>query len=233
MRLLVVLAALTICASAARADSPAPLRHLVYSFTYESRQNGAVTNDPGSSGAQSYSGRLDDTGTITIDVLREAPDRGLVVTVSERGESSRRATPTTCAVYGNTGVACDPSKTVNSEEYAILRFLGVNFFDPNAVDVKQHWSISQKNGPLTVSADYVITQNNGGVMTIAESRHVEDASQGVVTSDARTKLSYDANRLLPTAVDEYVTEQRHSGVLGTSTTIYQTTLALASDSMAK
>ena len=59
--------ALAVAASAAgaRADAP-PLRHLVYSFTYESRQHGDVPNEPGSSGARTYNGKLDDQGTMTV-----------------------------------------------------------------------------------------------------------------------------------------------------------------------
>ena len=120
-------------AAAMVADAP-PLRHLVYSFTYGSRQHGAVSNDPGTSGASSYTGKLDDRGTMTVDVLREAPDRGLVLVVSEQGEGARRSAAATCAVYGNTTVICDKSKPMNSEEFTLLRFLGVNFFDPTLLD---------------------------------------------------------------------------------------------------
>jgi hypothetical protein len=216
---------------AARADTP-PLRHLVYSFSYESSQHGAVTNEPGSTGNRTYNGRLDDSGTIAVDVLREAPDRGLVVVVSEQGEY-RKSVATTCAVYGNTDVVCDPTKPMNGEEYTLLRFLGANFYDPNLVDPKQHWSVSQRKSATTMSADYWIKSNDNGAMTIQETRHVEDTSQGSVTFDTETKLDYNANRLLPTSIDEYSTEEQHSGVIGTSTTTYQTTLKLVSDSMAK
>ena len=218
-------------AAVARADAP-PMRHLVYSFTYEAFQNGAVTSEPGSTGNRSYSTKLDDKGTITVDVLREAPDRGLVVVVSEQGTYTRRAPAATCAIYGNTTVACDPGKQVNGEEYTLLRFLGVNFFDPNLLDAKQHWSVSQNKGKTTVTADYTVASNANGILKIDETRHVGDTSTGSITVDSQTKLEYVANRLLPTSVDEYATEEQHSGVIGISTTTYQTTLALVSDSMA-
>lgn len=105
---LVTFCAFACAALAARADTP-PLRHLVYSFSYQSRQNGTVTNDPGVGGRSTYNGNLDDMGTITVDVLREAPDRGLVVVVSEKANYVRSAAPVTCAVYGNTTVVCDQS----------------------------------------------------------------------------------------------------------------------------
>jgi hypothetical protein len=219
--------------TAARADTP-PLRHLVYSFTYSSRQAGAVGNDPGTTGNSTYTGKLDDKGTMSVDVLREAADRGLVVVVSERGEGTRRAEAATCAVYGNTTVVCDPTKAMNPEELTLLRFLGANFFDPNLLDAKQHWSVSQRKTGLTMTADYTVTSNDGnGGMKISETRHVESTAQGSITVDTQTKLDYNANRLLPTAIDEYATEDQHSGVIGVSSTTYETTFTLVSDSMAK
>jgi hypothetical protein len=218
-------------ASVARADPPS-LRHLVYAFTYESYQNGTVTSETGTSGSRTYSTKLDDKGTMIVDVLREAPDHGLVVVISEQGTYTRRAAAATCAVYGNTTVVCEPGKQVNGEEYTLLRFLGANFFDPNVLDPKQHWSISQSKGKTSVSADYAVTSNVNGTLKIDETRHVEDTSGGSITVDSQTKLEYIVNRLLPTSIDEYSTEEQHSGVIGISKTTYQTTLDLVSDSMA-
>ncbi|MBV8532049.1 MAG: hypothetical protein JO104_12095 [Candidatus Eremiobacteraeota bacterium] len=226
------LLALVFVASAARADTP-PLRRLVYSFTYSSQQQGAVPNEPGSSGNRSYNGSLADKGTIAVDVLREASDRGLVVVVSEQGEQTRGAVPATCAVYGNTNVACDPTKQVNREEYAVLRFLGVNFVDPNKVDANGQWSVSDTQGSTKMTATYTLKNNQNGILSIDESRHIEDTSQGSMTFDAETKLVYDGPRLVPTSVEEYATEDRHSGVNGVYHTTYQTTLSLVSDSRAK
>ncbi len=221
------------CAAlAAAADTP-PLRHLVYAFSYQSRQRGLKTNDPGEGSGSGYNGNLDDKGTITVDVLREAQDRGLVVVVSEQADYVRSAAPATCAVYGNTTVICDQSKTVNSEEYTLLRFLGANFIDPSHVDDKQHWSIAQSSGATRLSADYTIKTNDGGVMTIEETRHTEDTTIGATTTSVETKVDYNYNRLLPTSIDEYTTEQQNIGVKANAETIYQTTLNLVSDSMAK
>jgi hypothetical protein len=217
----------------ALAGTPSPLRHLVYAFTYQSNQHGAVSNDPGTSGARSYNGTLGDRGTITVDVLREAPDRGLVVVVSEQGEATRSASPVTCAVYGNTTVACDTGKPTNSEEYTLLRFLGSNFVDPNQVDANGHWAISQANVGVTIKADYTITSNDNGLLTIDETRHFSDTSLGTTTSDAQTKLQYNGRRLVPTSIDEYAIAHQNSGIKGVTTTTYQTTLSLVSDSMFK
>ncbi|HYL26906.1 MAG TPA: hypothetical protein VEW74_03665 [Candidatus Nitrosotalea sp.] len=169
---------------------------------------------------------------MTVNVLREAPDHGLVVVVSEQGTYTRRASPATCAVYGNTIVICDPGKQLNGEEYTLLRFLGANFFDPNLLDTKQHWTISQTKGKTSVTADYTVASNANGTLKIDEARHVVDTSGGSITVDSQTKLEYVVDRLLPTAIDEYAIEEQHSGIVGISKTTYQTTLDLVSDSMA-
>lgn len=231
------LAVITFCAFgcaalAARADTP-PLRHLVYSFSYEASQQGAVTNDPGSTGRRNYSGALGDKGTITVDVLKEAEDHGLVVVVSEQGQDTRNGASVKCAVYGNTNVFCEPNKPVTNEEYTLLRFLGANFIDPGQIDPKQHWSVSQRSGSTSLTADYTIKTNDNGVMTIGEKRHLENTAEGTTTSDIETTLDYNYNRLLPTSIDEYSIVRRQGGTEDTAETTYQTTLRLISDSMAK
>jgi len=117
---------------------------LVYSFTYSAKQDISAKDsanpaeDYGNAGAfaaagsgtSHYSGSLTDKGTMTVGILAKQSDGGLIVSISEAGEQTRRAPAATCVVYGNTRVICDPNKTVYSEEYTLLRFLGPNFVDP-------------------------------------------------------------------------------------------------------
>jgi len=229
-------AALAFTAIAPALADTAPVRHLVYSFTYDSRQNASARDQTAistGSGISHYQGALGDKGTMTVDVISEQADKGLVVSISEQGENTRRAPPATCVVYGNTSVICDPNKTVNPEEYTLLRFLASNFVDPNQVDAKQHWSVTQSSGGMDVRSDYTIETNSGGIMTIGEKRSIAQEAHRSTTTDIQTKIGYDFNRLLPTSVDEYVTQRSDAGAQGISTTIYQTTLKLVSDSMAK
>ena len=91
----------------------------------------------GSNGISHYGGRLDDKGTMTVQIIGKQPDGGLIVNISEIGQNTRRAPAATCVVYGNTRVICDPNKTVYTEEYTLLRFLGLNFVDPSQLDAEQ------------------------------------------------------------------------------------------------
>jgi hypothetical protein len=237
---------------AVRADStPAqPEGKLVYNFSYSAKQdvtardsangaqgigapNGAGTDAIQSNGISHYGGNLTDKGTMTVEVVRTQPDGALVVSISEAGENIRRAPPATCVVYGNTNVICDPNKTVYTEEFTLLRFLAANFVNPDALDAKRHWQIVQDSGEHNIKADYTIGSNNNGMLQINEVRSVRERSGGTLTTDIQSKIGYDSKRAIPMAVDEYVTQRHDDGVQGTTTTIYQTTLNLVSDTMAK
>ncbi len=222
---------------------------LVYSFTYSSNQDVTardsstsaedVNSESGLSGGSTnggmsnYHGSLNEKGTMTVSVTGKQADDGLIVDISEQGENIHRAPPATCVVYGSTRVICDPNKTVYPEEYTLLRFLGPNFVDPNSLDAKRHWQTAQSGGGEVIKGDYTIDANTGGVMQIGEVRSIRPAGGGNETTDVQTKITYDFNRSVPTAVDEYVTQRQDNGVTGTTKTVYQTTLNLVSDSVPK
>ena len=219
---------------------------LVYNFTYSTNQNVTARDSStsaeevqtdalagGTNGISHYSGSLSDKGTMTVQVIGKQQDGGLIVTISETGQQTRRAPAATCVVYGNTRVICDPNKTVYSEEYTLLRFLGQNFVDPTNIDAKRHWQITQDSPNLNVTADYVIGPTTTSDVQVSETRKIRQSGAGSLTTDVQTKIGYDMSRMLPTTVDEYVTQRHDNGVVGTSTTIYQTTLQLVSDSMPK
>jgi hypothetical protein len=247
----VVIAGFSIAPSAAHADSTAAT--LVYNFTYstnqaivarDSSENAETTSPPtattdsglsgGTNGISHYGGTLSDKGTMTVQVIGTEQDGGLVVNISEGGQQTRRAGAATCVVYGNTRVICDPNKTVYTEEYTLLRFLGAKFVDPSQLDAKKHWAATGLNGPqLIVVADYTINSNNNGQMQIGENRTINASGAGHLTTEVETKIGYDFNRSVPTSVDEYATQRTDGGLKGTSTTTYQTTLQLVSDSTAK
>jgi hypothetical protein len=222
---------------------------LVYNFSYSANQSitardASDSAEPintqtealsgGTNGMSHYGGTLTDKGTITVDIVKEQPDGAMVVMISEQGENVRRAPPAECVVYGNTHVICDPNKTVYTEEYTLLRFLGGNFIDPNQLDAAKHWQVVQNGGDgMEVTADYTINSNNSGVMKIGEKRKVREQGAGHLTTDIESTVGYDFTRLVPTSVDEYATQRTDAGIKGNSTTTYQTTLNLVTDTVAK
>jgi hypothetical protein len=210
-----------------------PVRHLVYGFTWGTSQNLQVQESgigTGDAGHANYNSGNNDQGTMTVDVVREQPDKGLVVTIAEQAQGTRKAGPATCVVYGTTAVICDPNKTVNVEEQTLLRFLGANFVDPAIIDSKQHWSFGDTGPGYSMKADYTIAKNDAGVMTIQENRTVKEQQSANTDTSINTTISYDYNRQVPTALNEY-TIQRAGGTDGYKTIKSQTTFALQSDSM--
>jgi hypothetical protein len=229
---------------AAVVATPAPIRHLVYAFSWESQQTMSARDSAnpaedinygsmGGSGISRYRGSLGDRGTITVDVLREQPDSGLVVVIGEQGLGQRNASPATCVAYGITNVLCDPNATVNPEEYTLLRFLGTKFVDPTHIDDKGRWFVDESNNGIHVKAAYHIDRSDGHDVQISEVRDIVDSERMNVTTQAQTSILYDPSMLAPMHVDEYVTQHEDDGVRGTTTTTYQTTLRLESDSLAK
>jgi hypothetical protein len=229
----------------------APMGTLVYDFTYSASQNVTArdssnpaenwsgSNPTGASPSNDatnlahYGGSLNDKGTMTVNILRKQADGALVVMISEQGEQIRRASPAECVVYGNTNVICDPNKTVYNEEYTLLRFLAQNFVDPSELDADKHWQIVQDVNNDHVTADYSINSNDNGQMQIGEKRTIKETGVGHLETDVQTKIGYDFTRTVPTSVDEYAQQFSDAGIAGTQRTIYQTTLQLQSDTMAK
>ena len=186
----------------ARADST--LGQLVYAFTYSSNQNttardsstNAENVDPegnytgSNNGMSHYGGSLNDKGTMTVEVVKVQPDGAVVVNISEQGENIRRAPAAECVVYGNTMVICDPTKTVYTEEYTLLRFLGRNFVNPAQLDANRHWTVSQGSGGNNVHADYTINTNNNGKMQISESRSIRQSGAAASRPTSKRKIGY-------------------------------------------
>jgi hypothetical protein len=222
-------------------------RTLVYSFTFDVEQTGDITNDQtgvaatasagahggaqaGSSGT--YSGNLNDSGQITVNVQREQADRGLVLTIGEHGSNGRNTGAAMCVVYGNTNIICDPNATVTPEEYTLLRFLGSNFINPSEIDENSHWKIQSSDPAVSTVADYHIASNANGMMQITEVREVTQHGSGERRTNIQTKIGYDFNKIVPTSIDEYNIDRVYGGSEATSTSTFQTTLKLVSDSMA-
>jgi hypothetical protein len=227
----------------AQTTPAAPQRHLVYAFTYGVSNDtqmhtsgmGDSSANPGvgpgaASGMVDYTGGNSDKGFITVDVVREQPDSGLVVTVSEQGQETRKAEPATCVVYSDTTIVCDPNKRVLSEELTLLRFLGAHFVDPNSLDSKQHWHV-ERSGAVSSSADYTISKNDNGKLTIEEVRIVDETGSRPMKSNINATIGYDFNRQVPTTVDEYMIQRSEHGEQYT-TVKAQTVLTLQTDSMA-
>lgn len=225
--------------SARAATSVPQVRHLVYTFTWGTSNDTEVqtsgiadtANPHGMSGGASASGTVSSTGgasdhgSISVDVLRQQPDKGLVVSIVEQAVERRSAPAATCVVYGDLTIVCDPNKKVNQEEIALLRFLGSNFVDPDDLDAQRHWQRRQGDDV----SDFTIAGNANGIMTINETRVEKKSGVHAETSDITGTIVYDFNRVVPTAVTENATTRSQQGEQYETITT-ETTLRLVSDS---
>jgi hypothetical protein len=225
-------------AGSAQQAAPAT-RHLVYGFTWGTQSDlqvhsSGVDAAPGAanngSGISDYTGGLGDHGTITVEVVSQQPDKSLVIKVSEQAQKSRSAPAATCVVYPTTGVICDPNATVNPEEMTLIRFLAPTFVDPNALDAKQHWVVRNATAQGSLTADYSIAKNAGGLMTIDEQRVIKEQQPAAVTTNISTTIGYDFNRTIPLSINEYSIERSQSGTGDYQTVKTQTVLNLTTDS---
>ncbi len=220
----------------ALAQNATPQRHLVYSFTWGTNndtqmQNSGMSESGGTagSGMENFNGSASDKGTITVDVTREQPDTGLVVSISESAQARRSSPAATCVVYSDTTVICDPNKHINAEEYTLLRFLGAHFVDPNQIDANKHWRI-EREGRVSTVADYTISRNTSGAMTIDEVRVIKEQGARSQATTIDTTIGYDFNHQIPTGILEQSTARSQSGEQYVTVTA-QTVLTLQSDSM--
>jgi len=228
------------------APSPAPVRRLVYTFTYtnvatmtEHDSGISASSAAGNSARAPISGVAEsqaadsDLGTIAVDVIREQPDTGLIVSISEQAHNRRSAPSATCAVYGNTNVICDPDVRVNTEELALLRLLGSNFVDVDQIDAKNHWRVDQSGRHLSDVADFSIDKNDDGILRISSVRVLREIDAIGFVSTTNGTITYDNARAVPTLIVEDETTRQGSGVGSYNTVRTQTSLTLLHDSAAK
>ena len=221
--------AASLSAPAVAQTNPAPMRHLVYSFTYGATSNVAV-HDSGfvenggvshGNGRENYTDRAADNGTITVDVMREEQDTGLVLIVSESGSNTARgAKPAECVAYSTGTPICDPNATINPEEYTVIRLLGAHFVNPSVLDSKSHWQISTRGQQFNTTSDYTIVKNTGGLMQIDESRKVTYQGSRTGSASVSNTIGYDFNRQVPTSIAEITTDHgAHTGGNDVDTTV--------------
>lgn len=225
----------------------APVRHLVYSFTYGTSSDlethvsgfGAASgsgsgdvNNAGGNGMTDSTGGAQDKGTITVDVMAERPDGALVVMVSEAAQNSRTAVPAACVVFDNTGTLCDPAKKVNEEEIAVVRLLGPHFVNPSQFDDKQHWKSSIAGKGFAQSSDFRVVRNADGVMTITEDGSASQSGIPHVESSTTATIGYKPALQVVTSLTTYTIARQQQSIESHLTQKSQTTATLITDSLA-
>jgi hypothetical protein len=245
IRAALILAVATASAALPADGQESPARHLVYTFTMgvQSDTHAIVATAPQmqpggtavhindqapankSASSSESSGVSSDAGTIDVDVFTAQADGGLHVRVSETSHSSRNASPTDCVVYPSTSVAC--GTRISSEAALVLSTLSPQFFQPSALDAKNHWSV-RTNVP-GLSLDFTASAPKDSVVWITEDRKQKLSSGSGGTLRGSATFAYDTGKRLSTDVKDHETiEQGDSGQ--SSNTTVDISATLASDS---
>ncbi|HEX8805744.1 MAG TPA: hypothetical protein VF741_02300 [Candidatus Aquilonibacter sp.] len=170
------------------------------------------------------SGVSSDSGAINVDVFAPQADGGLHVRVSEI-HSSHDTAPTDCVVYPSTSVAC--AARISSEAALVLSTLSPQFFQPAALDAKNHWH--EDAGTPGLSLDFTASAPKGSVVWITEERNQKVSSGTGATIRGTAVFTYDTIKRVATDVKDHETIQRgESGQ--TSNLTVDTTATLTSDS---
>ncbi|HET7813133.1 MAG TPA: hypothetical protein VFL13_02040, partial [Candidatus Baltobacteraceae bacterium] len=158
--------------------SPKPIRSMDYSLTY-------------STPTQQYK------GTIHADVLGVYSDGGMVLRLSQTvdGVASQTFAPAACAVYPDTRVQCQKAGLLGTFENELAHLMGRKFVNGDQLDDKNHWRIAGGAGGGTVTDDFTINSNTGGILDITEAR---DLVEGKDTTHHAASITYDLNHSLPT-----------------------------------
>jgi hypothetical protein len=230
-------AAFAVTASVAFADSPKPIRHLVYNFdvtinSTRTQHDSGIGGGPQSGMQESRAGNMD-KGQIVVDVMAVQQDSGLVVQVSERAQNSRNAVPTMCVAYGNGAVVCDQSHgDLNQEEMALLRVIGRDFVNRAEIDNKNHWQTGQSTPDAKETNDYTINSTNGDILGITFQRYLKVSTGQPFEATTDGKMTYNEKLSVPTMLSEDTVTRRNTGGGDYDRIEQHVTLNLASDSMA-
>lgn len=234
------------CTTTAHADPGTPPRELVYSYTFQSERTdeaeralGLDKMDPGPGGTFMYRRRAGHvnfpslgteaskprSGILKIDVLRQEPDGGVVLSVNE--DPSNASSAVTCVAFDDTGVVCDPNREIGPEVPPIVSLFGKNFVDPARLDADRHWRVSPPSSDET-TADYRIRKAQGSLLDIEETGVLaKKGSQSKTTIDA--SIEYDVARSIPISVEESTVRRSQQGIIS-QTFATRASFTLQSDS---
>jgi hypothetical protein len=225
-RLVLALAALAALVPAAA--TAAPIRTLVYHFSYDARNFGsAPAAGGGTVNENSGFGTSARAGKLTVEIMAATGDGGLVVDVTENVDrADRPMQKIRCAIYGKTVDAiCDQGVGATDEQQTLLEYLGRFFYDPTLLDDKGHWhTTTMIKGATVVDDDFTVEKTDGSLLTIKIDRKA--VGNGVKESRSGTML-YNADLVVPMTIHQEMASQ-DSGDQGDQ----NVDLKLLSDSMA-
>jgi hypothetical protein len=218
-----------LCVNVATADADAPIRTLVYQYSYDARGFSGESSAIGGIASDTRRGTASRTGEITVAVEAATSDGGLVIDISQTIDRTPRPLETIrCAIYGvTTEVVCDQNVPTTREETVLLSYLGRQFYDPSRLDPQGVWHTSPKVnfGKVSIVNTFKATKTDGNIVTISIDREERNGDFRATTTGT---VLYDSAMDVPTSVRVATAGARTNGQGDMNVS-----LTLISDSMAK
>jgi hypothetical protein len=236
-----LLALLAASAAGASAQTPRPLRHLVWHASVGGQVTVSASSGP--SGPAENSGPMrvaasDSTGgrasvrvDVVLDVIGTLADGGLAATVSESGDRTKR--PVRIDVHPGGGLGIEPGRSdeVSLEEREIALLCSPTLIPDQPLEVGTTWTDDSRDGSVKRTVTNRISAMEGNRVTLLSEEYVRGTSIGAFDRRTVRRLVYDIKTLVPI----HVTLDRvgHSGSGGSlTTTVDSFEYDLAADSFA-
>jgi hypothetical protein len=226
----------------AQGTSPAakPLRTLVYSVqfsantTNEEKTSGFDGNNtftPYGSGMTKRSSNVDDSGTLTANVIAATPDGGLAIDTAFAGKTGSQP-PVRIVVYSDGRLSVPPAAQISPEVPRLLPLLARGIVADRTVAPGESWSIPA-TPPVKGAYTFHVTGVDGDAATFAIDVDMSAPGPQGFDEHGKATATYDTAKLCPLRYD-YTGVSRHSPAMDQYvTTTAHLTATLVSDSFAK
>ena len=222
-------ALLLVTATAVQAGDAKPLRTLVYAVSFtarnsaEEKTSGFLGGDQGSikvgSATVKRASNVDDSGTLTVDVVAATLDGALAVDASFAGKTTNQP-PVRVAIFSDGRITFDPRYELAPQTTRLLPLLARGFIADRDVSPGSSWQVAAPP-PLRGTMTYVVralraeqaTLSIEGDLALVGPQGYDEHDSGTATyaTDRLCPLTYDltARSRHQTTTEQYVTTSAH------------------------
>jgi hypothetical protein len=189
--------------AATTAPAAAPLREIVYKFSYD--QTKEYTTEAFGAPPQSSTTPGGFSGTMTVDVLAADTEGYLKAEIHEATDALNGKAPFDAVfVIHPDGTLVAVSGSYDDSMTSLLPYLGRTYFADHPLTAGSTWETDTTADTLQLATTYTVTKVDGDNTTV---QALTAAKQGVVNGSLKveTKVVYKAPKLVPITLDIMMT----------------------------